>query len=677
VWIRPAALIGAVALSAPRVASAATFDEAGELSFEPNALYTDSFEGDADAGADASPDVADTGDGDADAGEDEAALHGQHVLHLEQFQSENREIPLPASTIAVGARIWARGEVVALLEAEVNTRSEEYAVFYPTGRMTSDGWYELAAHALTVDASRVDKLNLGLFSPTGADVDAFELLEEGSPLVGAPCKGATEKLACAPSQICMWGRCRNFESRVPPLPPPAWRDDLVDYLDQRFELLFGPYENRKLDLPNARIEIDAMRSATDAWSFWRHFRVAIHRLHDWHTRGSDVSGFISENPRPIAVCFIEGKADLSDQSVASKPGYLDVLVSHVGTVNTFGLHAGDRLVSVDGQHPLVWARSLITQDFDYETASNHVTDAEATARLNRLISAFADHIEVLRCDPATNVCATKTETISISDLADSPPGTPTGIGCDNRPILHLPGAPAHHSLGGFYTGIVKESDETEAIYGLQWSSLAVTSTSSGLGASLTKEVDTWRANARGVILDHRTGFGGTTLGPAIIWALLRHPTPLDLFQFRQRVGEQPPATLAEGKALFDSFASKGAVEFAGGGNPDESLPVALLIHLDGSASDWLPMGVKGSKKAKIFGPYQSAGAFSTLFTFGYWFGIGYSIAVGDTLHESGMMLNGHGVEPDVVVLPLQSDLLAGKDTVYDTALAWVRSELKP
>ena len=33
--------------------------------------------------------------------------------------------------------------------------------------------------------------------------------------------------------------------------------------------------------------------------------------------------------------------------------------------------------------------------------------------------------------------------------------------------------------------------------------------------------------------------------------------------------------------------------------------------------------------------------------------------------------------PDEIVLPKQSDLLVGKDTVYEAALAWVRSELKP
>lgn len=650
-------------------ARAAGFDPAGELGFEPGALTTDSFEDAIDGGADA-------GEGVSGVVVDAGALHGTRVFHLEQYEGVDRPVTLPAATQAVGARLWARGEVIAVLDVLVGGRSEDHGVFYPTGRMTSDGWYELALHELSIDTSRVEALSLSLFSPSGGDVDAFELLGEGQAVLGGSCSGASEKMACPPSHLCAWGRCRNHGSRVPPLPPAAWRDDLVDYLDQRFELLYGPFENRKLDLPNARVEIDAMRTASDAWSFWRRFRVAIHRLHDWHTRGSDISSYMSENPRPLGVCFIEGKADLSQAVVPSKPGYLDVLVSHLGSAESFGLHPGDRLVSVDGKHPIEWARSLIEVDFDYETASNHETHAEPVARLNRLISAYAERIEVLRCDAAKGTCAGKPEEISISSLPFAPQGTSSGAGCDNRPILHLPTAPAHHSLGGFYSGIVVESSPTEAIYGLQWSSLNVTSSTSGLGMSLSQAVTEWRSKARGVILDHRTGFGGTTLGPAIIWELIRPPTPLDLFQFRQRVDQKAP-TLEQGKQIFDTFAAAGQVDFAGGSNPDENLPVALLVHLDGSASDWLPLGFKGAKKAKIFGPYQTAGAFSTLFTFGYWFGMGYSIAVGDTLHSSGKMLNGHGVEPDVVVVPLQSDLLVGKDTVYDTALAWVRQELKP
>ena len=49
-----------------------------------------------------------------------------------------------------------------------------------------------------------------------------------------------------------------------------------------------------------------------------------------------------------------------------------------------------------------------------------------------------------------------------------------------------------------------------------------------------------------------------------------------------------------------------------------------------------------------------------------------SLASGDTFVASGETLNGHGVEPDIVVLPRQSDLSQGRDSVFEAALAWVR-----
>jgi hypothetical protein len=43
----------------------------------------------------------------------------------------------------------------------------------------------------------------------------------------------------------------------------------------------------------------------------------------------------------------------------------------------------------------------------------------------------------------------------------------------------------------------------------------------------------------------------------------------------------------------------------------------------------------------------------------------------------GRALIGHGVVPDVVLLPRESDLLAGRDTLHEAALAWLREELEP
>jgi hypothetical protein len=648
--------------------SAIGFDALGESSLSPAAAWTLSFE----PGEVPEPDA-----GALSVEQSDSALHGLWLLRIEQYQGVNVPVTPPPGSKRHRVSVWARGDVLATIElGYTHERVDQLGVLYPTGRMTSDGWYELETRDFSIDAEIAKRVQIGLFSPSGAEIDAIELVPEGPAAPLTTCAGISDKSACGAGELCMWGVCRNVASRVPALPPPAWRGELVDYLSARLEYLYGPFKNRAADLPAARLELEAMRGATDAWSFWRRFRTAIHRLHDWHTTTSDLSAYVIDNPKPIGVCFIEGIADLSEQIAPSHAFHRAVLVSHVGSVNSFGLVPGDRLIAVDGKHPIDWARSLLGVDAGFWTASNPRTHAEDVSRLNRLIGQFATQISVLRCSPATAVCGPEPETISISDLQPSPPGTTSGIGCDNRPVLHVPGTPESHPQSGVFQGLVKESSPEEAIYGLSWSSLSVGG-SGNVGLLLEQAVAEWRSKARGVILDHRTGYGGTNLGPPIIWNFVRTPTPLDVFEFRQHSRQQAPATLADGKQIFEAFAALGAVQKAGGPNPALDVPVALLVHLDGSASDWLALGVKGAPKAKLFGPYETAGAFSTLFSFGYWAGVGYSIAVGDTYHVSGETLNGQGVVPDVLVDHKQSDLLAGRDTIYDVALDWVRQELKP
>ncbi len=663
-----ALLVGA--LSATGGAEAASFDESGRFAFDGAALFRQGFELDEWAGEE-----TDASDPAPAAEVVPDALEGERVVRLPRFESVAVPLALPGEHGAYRVRAWARGSIIATVSVSYAGRTDDFGVLYPTGRMTSDGWYEVETGSFSVGSSRLRAVAAGFFTPAaeGAEVDAVEVVADGAPQVGGPCRGIADKGACAPDQVCEWGRCRNMISRVPALPSGEDRDALVTSLGNRFEFLYGPFKNRVLDLPNALAEIEGMRGAPDGWSFWQRFRTAIHRLHDWHTSSSGLEGFLLENPRPIALCFLEGDADRSRGAAPSHPELLDVLVSNVGSVNTFGLRVGDRLVSVDGRHPVEWARSLISVNPGHHSASNHRTHGEFVQSLPSLIARFADRIEVVRCDPAADACSAAGETLSISALGASPPGTESGLRCDNRPVRHVGGS----SMSGVRSAIVDESDETEAIYGLQWSSLAVTGSGGGVERALRDAVALWRAKARGVMLDHRTGNGGTNLGPPILWDFVRTPTPLDAFFFRQSSKDTGPATLSDGRALFDALAAEGLVESAGSASARTDVPVALLITVDGSASDWLPLGMKGAPKARIFGPYETAGAFSTLFNFSYWSGVGYSIAVGDTIHVSGDTLNGVGVAPDVVVRPLQSDLMAGRDTVYDVALAWVRSELPP
>jgi C-terminal processing protease CtpA/Prc len=115
----------------------------------------------------------------------------------------------------------------------------------------------------------------------------------------------------------------------------------------------------------------------------------------------------------------------------------------------------------------------------------------------------------------------------------------------------------------------------------------------------------------------------------------------------------------------------------GSADYDPALPVALVLHRDGSASDFMPQLLKGAPKTRLFAPHATAGAFSTFQEFYTWGGLRYQFGTGDSITKDGEPLIGHGVEPDVVVVPKQSDLLAGRDTIFEAALAWVRQELKP
>jgi len=148
------------------------------------------------------------------------------------------------------------------------------------------------------------------------------------------------------------------------------------------------------------------------------------------------------------------------------------------------------------------------------------------------------------------------------------------------------------------------------------------------------------------------------------------------YEDRQRAEDEQPS-LEDGVVAFQFGVDNGLVDYAGSNAPVTEVPVALLLTEDVSASDWLPFGMKGAPKVRLFGPFQTNGAFSTRYSFGYWLSISYLLATGDTFAPDGKTLNGTGVAPDVVVLPRQSDLISGKDTLYETALAWVRQELKP
>jgi C-terminal processing protease CtpA/Prc len=102
------------------------------------------------------------------------------------------------------------------------------------------------------------------------------------------------------------------------------------------------------------------------------------------------------------------------------------------------------------------------------------------------------------------------------------------------------------------------------------------------------------------------------------------------------------------------------------------MPTALLLSRDGSASDWFPLGMKGLPNVRVFGR-RTSGAFSSYYQLDYYGGFNWRMASGDLVRPDGTTHLGEGVLPDEDIVAKQSDLLAGKDTVFLRALQWIRT----
>jgi hypothetical protein len=663
-------------------ARAGSFDPQGNFAFDPSAVVTDGFET-----LPACDPKADAGDGGPagiaglcpKAAED--ALEGATLARLEPdnwWEWVSVPVVLPSKSQSVRARIWARrGDMSAVFQVTFKTgpARRSLADMFPTGRCTSDGWVELESAPVSVDGADFDRAAVSMRGE--ADVDALEIVAAGAFSPTVPCRGAFDT-ACGEDRVCLDGACRDGAHFVPPLPPKPERDRVVDWLESRLRFLFGGHWTRSRYLPAALEEMTSMRTAPSAWRFWNGFATAVRKLHDWHTRAGGLIQSVGTRKR-LNLCFLEGDADLSHAQWASDPKYLDLLVSHVGPNRTMGLKPGDRLIGVDGQHPIAWARSLVRVDWGWWQADDDAVSAEFAERMRGLIPAFAKSFTVLRCDAQSMACADAPEVLDVASIPDDTSDEDT-VRCDNRPAYHLADGPdpVMHTVDyTIYKGLLVDSKPGENLYGMTWDTLWGPAFTPAFKAAN----DEFKASARGVILDHRAGNGGTVDAPEAITELVRDTFDIAIFPYRRpSAGFEGPATKAEALAIFDHykiFTNPDLTYTVGSGAPDKKLPVALLTHRDGSASDYLPYGMKGAPKVRIFGPHATAGAFSSFFDLNYHGSFGVQIASGDTITFDGEARIGHGVEPDEIVQQKQSDLIRGRDTIYERALAWVRAEMKP
>ncbi len=692
--LRAAAAILVVAgLAVASGARAGTFDAAGDDHLDPAAVVADGFAGAPDRyllpGTSASctppmftlvskPD----------------ALEGESYLTLDVLPgcAERFLFTLPGEPASYAATVWMRhGGLNASLVVDYTSDSglDGLAVqMTPTGRTTSDGWVELASNPFPVDGAHVLQSYLKVVSfsaENGVDLDAFEIVKDGVFTARTACSGLGDA-ACGPDEVCIYSRCIFGPAQVPVLPSEALRDGVVDVLEGQLRTFFGGRFSRASYLPAALAQMELMRGDTRAWPFWSHFASAVHALHDWHTdTDMSVTGLVGARHR-LNACFFEGDADLSHDVAPTDPAHADVLVAYSGP-EAAGLKAGDRLLAVDGVHPLVWAASLANANWGFHIADDPANEADLAEALGgptwtggALIATFAHDFTVLRCDPG-GACDGPPETVFVTDLPDT--GVGSDLACDNRPFYHFdpannPDPTTHYVFGTFFRGMLANTSASEGLFGMVWDTLdGQGSPTSPVNTAINQAVADWTAGARGVILDHRAGNGGTLDAATNLTTLARPPSIVAVTRMPIEIaGYGGPADAAEGLSIFTGAEdatpySVGASAWAAG------LPVALILHRDGSASDYMPYGMKGAPNVRLFGPHQTAGAFSTFIELSGWGTLYWQFASGDTVAADGHALLGQGVMPDVVMLPKQSDLLAGKDTLYEAALAWLRQETGP
>jgi hypothetical protein len=660
------ALATAPWVAAPAAASGFAAD--GTYSFDADAVYAEGFESFTPA--------ADAGPGDLQVVDRSDALEGSKVAKLQsQYSSVDVPVKLPSKLAAYRASVWVRGRGFAgVMMGYDDGAPGQLAQMFPTGRMTSDGWVELACEPFTVDGPRGATVVVFLFGSLEADAIEVKAAPEAVLAVPRRCAGVADT-SCSGDALCFGGWCHPTSGWVPPPPSGKGRETLLRYLENRLRFFFGPYRNRKTYLPSALVELQSAGPAGSAWRFWNSFATAVRRLQDWHSSTFGLHDFVLENRKPLNVCFVEGDGDLTHASAPSDPAYPDVLVSHAGPDHTWGLKAGDRLVAIDGKHPIAWMRSLVGLDWGYHASDDPTTLSDFTERMRSSIPRFARTMTVVRCSGASCGAA---GVVDVTAVAEVPPDTEVDVvACDHRPSYLVAGAPSNHDVGGsVIAGPVVSTQPEERIYGAIWDSLM------GGGSSTQQQLDAavaeWRAkSARAVILDHRTGNGGTIDSFESLVGFVRTKKLFGADLWRSRADDEGPKDTAEGLALLAKYEKSSEAWWAGGDSPATDVPVALLITRDGSASDYFPYAMKGAPKVRIFGPHATVGAFSSYMGLGYWMAVNYQLAAGDTIGYEGIALTGHGVRPDEVVAPKQSDLVAGKDTIAQRALAWVRAEAKP
>ena len=615
-------------------ASAFDFDAQGHGVLDAAAFCTDDFEG-----GTAQPD----------------ALEGTHVGVVTPSTPYSVRLPIESSVKRVSARYWARGVGTGYLASSPKSAGAPlYASsFFPTGRVTSDGWVEFATEPVVFDGSTIDALYVSLQTTTNesVEIDALEVVAEDAP-APTTCNATT---ACGTGFHCLAEVCLEDGAGVPGLPPAAERTAVADLFESQLRYHFGGLASRRDHLQPALAELEAMKTQTTAGAYWHRLHTAMHSLHDAHT-------FAYVGPyeqTSLGTCFVEGHADVSGTGgTADRP---DILVSHA--LGEADFHSGDQLVAVDGQHPIDFMIGLEGRYPGGLYATDPASHSAMVGYLRDAIALFGHEVSVATC-ASNGTCAAPT-TRAVSSLA-KPKGA---INCDYRFEFPTDGDgpdPVTHELAKYvYLAHLAGTPADSGFYGIVFDSFMPEDTSTDPFAPLLTTVRT----GHGMLIDHRIGFGGDGLLAAEFSQPVRPKARMTVTLSTQGFLWRDPIDQAVGQAIFANADSQSDAIEAGSDDYDPTLRAAVMTMNGESSGDFFPFYMKGPKNVRIFGG-RTQGAFSTAKYFSYW-GMGWGFGSGETWGPDGLPMLGKSLVPDEVILPKQSDALQGVDTVLTRARTWL------
>lgn len=720
--IRPLclALAASVALAAP--ALAAPFDEStGTVSLEASALAWDLESLDS-----LPPHLVFTAtgpDGVEMAADAVSPLFGTNAIAPMQGEKglwlgktlERVDLGFSEPEAQVGRRVevsfWQRPMGLAAsasLTWRLDGRFLGYVKFQPTGRRTDDGWFEVSSGpvdfafgarfvpALSIKVDRIGAHGHGGYGGVSTDpnglvlIDALEVADLGPATVpDARCAIPSEPADCGEQGLCYLGRCVDAAAISGRMPAEAIKGE---YLDRRIFEVARFFGNRVLDTtrPAFLAKMEEARQATSALAFWRAVMTAYEAIGDAH--GSPPYTSYSQRPG-MGMCLHLGEADRLPEAAAWPARKLPlVFYADYAATPGKGLHRGDVLTTVDDLPVDLWMELAGTwiRHFGSPRARQVAVAPDVVAAAART----GARLGFSRC-PASiaNVRVCKAEELikhevdyyalfgaALWDHADVSGWRDDEFTCDfrfNRLNTDVPQGDYSHVASGD-DGPVRIL-EANGVPGSYWSS----AWGDAVASALTPTASLF-------VIDERTGYGGTDEGADNICAPFSDMVDPVVSETITALGEPMTDTLlsqlrdcySQSQPWWRSSCSGYSVYTVGDFTTPGTLAgarAAVLTSMDVSGNDWLTRLQKARPGlSRIFGPSPTFGGFGYINVMPTYIGemMGGSGQMSDTLlhAQSATTLtfeSGPGVDPDEIVLQTQSDALAGKDTLYERAKAWL------